>query len=76
MQSTAILEGLANKTLTKKELLQKAQIDPSLIPVLIEGTSSAKASIRYGCGAVLMELSQKQPAEALPVLGPFCCVAG
>ena len=66
MQSSLFLEGLANKTITKKELLQKAENDPALISALIEGTSSPKASIRYGCGAVLMELSESQPCKVYP----------
>jgi hypothetical protein len=65
MQST-LIGRLADKTLTKKELLQKAENDPTLISTLIEGTSSPKASIRYGCGAVLMELSEKQPCKVYP----------
>jgi hypothetical protein len=65
MQST-LIGRLADKTLTKKELLQKAENDPALISALIEGTSSPKASIRYGCGAVLMELSEKQPCKVYP----------
>jgi hypothetical protein len=60
---TGLLEGLADKTVSKKELLQKAEADPSLIPLLLDGTGAEKASVRYGCGAVLMELSQKQPKE-------------
>ncbi len=71
MQSATLLEGLANKSVTKKELLQKAQADPKLIPVLIEGTASPKASIRYGCGAVLMELSQKQTQQLYPYWDRF-----
>jgi hypothetical protein len=71
MQSTVLLEGLANKTLSKKELLQKAQANPNLIPGLIEGTASPKASILYGCGAVLMELSEKQPQQLYPYWDKF-----
>jgi hypothetical protein len=65
MQST-LIGRLADKTLTKKELLQKAENDSTLISALIEGTSSPKASIRYGCGAVLMELSENQPCKVYP----------
>jgi hypothetical protein len=61
MQPTVLLNGLVDKSLTKKELLKQAQTNPELIPVLLDGTNSSKASIRYSCGAVLMELSEKQP---------------
>jgi hypothetical protein len=58
-----LLDGLANKTVTKTELLKKAIEDQNLIPALIDGTSSSKASIRYGCSSVLMELSSRQPEQ-------------
>jgi hypothetical protein len=70
MQST-LIEGLANKSVTRKELLQKAENNPALISALIEGTSSPKASIRYGCGSVLMELSEKQPCKVYPYWNSF-----
>lgn len=58
-----LLFGLENKTLTKGMLLQKVEHDLDLIPILVEGMFSKKPAIRYGCGKVLMDLSEKYPEE-------------
>ncbi len=71
MQSTFSLEGLADKTLTKEELIKKIQADPSLIPTLIEGASTSKAAVRYGCSTVLIALSEKQPDKLYPYWDSF-----
>lgn len=57
------LLGLENKTLTKGMLHQKVEHDLDLIPILVEGMFSKKPAIRYGCGKVLMDLSEKYPEE-------------
>jgi hypothetical protein len=66
-----LLQGLANKSLTKKELLLKVRQDFSLLPEVIEGTSSSKAAVRYGCGKVLMDLSEEYPEKLYPHMGSF-----
>ena len=45
--------------------------DFGLIPLLLEGTSSAKATVRYGCGSVLMNLSEKHPDQLYPYMDNF-----
>ena len=42
------LQKLADKSLTKEELLEKVKQDHSLVPIILEGVSSSKAAIRYG----------------------------
>jgi hypothetical protein len=66
-----LLQKLGNKTLTKAVLLQKVQQDFSLIPEVLNGTSSPKASIRYGCGKVLMDLSERHPELLYPYMNKF-----
>lgn len=60
MEST-LLQKLATKTMTKDSLLKKVQQNPTLIPEILQGISSPKPAIRYGCGKILMDLSEKHP---------------
>jgi hypothetical protein len=66
-----LLEKLGNKELTKKQLYQQVEENFGLLPELVEGTSSAKASVRYGCGSVLMDLSAKYPQMLYPYMDDF-----
>ena len=70
MQSI-LLEKLGNKELTKKQLYQQVEENFGLLPELVEGTSSAKASVRYGCSSVLMDLSAKYPKKLYPYMDDF-----
>ena len=58
-----LLGKLVDKSMTKEELLKKVQQNFALLPEIIDGVSSKKAAIRYGCGKVLMELSEKYPEK-------------
>jgi len=69
--TTNLLEKLADKTLTKEGLLKEVEKDFSLLPQLLQGTASAKAGIRYGCGKVLMDLSEKSPEKLYPYMDHF-----
>ena len=64
--TTDLLEKLADKTLTKEGLLKEVEKDFSLLPEVLRGTASAKAGVRYGCGKVLMDLSEKYPERLYP----------
>ena len=68
---SGLLHKLANKSLTKEELVQKVKTNPSLIPEVLGGISSSKAAIRYGCAKVLMDLSQEQPDKLYPYMDSF-----
>jgi hypothetical protein len=65
------LEKLADKSITKEQLLKKVRQNPSLIPEIINGTSSSKPTIRYGCGKILMDLSEEQPHHLYPYMDFF-----
>jgi hypothetical protein len=58
-----LLVKVADKTLTKEELRRKVEQDFGLLPVLIKGTCSPKAAVRYGCAKVLMNLSEVYPEK-------------
>jgi hypothetical protein len=68
---TGLLEQLASKIITKAELFKKVEADFGLLPFLLNGTSSPKATIRYGCGKVLMDLSEKYPDKLYPHMDNF-----
>jgi len=58
-----LLQKLENKSISKAELLKKVEQDFSLLPELLSGVSSSKASVRYGCAGILMDLSEKHPEK-------------
>ncbi len=66
-----LLIKVANKTLTKEELHQKVKQDFDLLPVLLKGISSPKATVRYGCAKVLMDLSEEHPEKLYPYMDAF-----
>ena len=61
-----IFQKILDKTMTKEELLQKGRDDFNLIPKLLKGVSSPKATIRYGCAKVQMDLSEEYPEKLYP----------
>jgi hypothetical protein len=68
---TELLQKLANKQINKTQLFERVEADFSLIPQLLDGTSSSKAAVRYGCGSVLVDLSQKYPDKLYPYIDKF-----
>jgi hypothetical protein len=66
-----LLVKLADKSLTKDGLRQRVEQDFGLVPVLVEGTGSAKAAVRYGCAKVLMDLSAEYPERLYPYMDLF-----
>jgi len=66
-----LLSKLVDKSLTREELLQIVKQDPDLLPVVLNGISSSKAAIRYGCAKVLMDLSNERPEQLYPHMDFF-----
>lgn len=62
---------LVDKSLTKDGLRRRVEQDFGLVPVLLEGTGSAKAAVRYGCAKVLMDLSAEYPERLYPYMDEF-----
>jgi len=58
----ALLRKLAEKAITKEQLLKAVESDFGLLPLVIGGVSSSKATIRYGCAKVLVDLSKEGAA--------------
>jgi hypothetical protein len=66
-----LLVKLEDKSLTKDGLRRRVEADFGLVPVLLEGVGSAKASVRYGCAKVLMDLSAEHPERVYPYMDSF-----
>ena len=66
-----LLQEIASKSITKRDLLQRVKKDFSLFPTVLDGVSSPKAAVRYGCASVLMDLSQAYPEKLYPHMDSF-----
>ncbi len=66
-----LLQKLANKSMTKEMRLQKVKQNFNLVPEVLNGVSSSKATIRYGCAKVLMDLSEEHPEKLYPYMDSF-----
>ncbi len=66
-----LLQKIANKSITKQDLLQRVEKDFSLLPVMLDGLSSPKAAVRYGCASVLNDLSRAYPEKLYPHMDFF-----
>jgi hypothetical protein len=63
-----LLGRVANRVLTKEDLCSKVKQNFDLIPVLLKGIDFSKATVRYGCAKVLMDLSKEYPQELYPYM--------
>jgi hypothetical protein len=68
---TDLLHKLGDKEITKAQLFHIVESDFGLVPDLLRGTGSSKATVRYGCGKVLMDLSEKHPDMLYPYMDSF-----
>ncbi len=66
-----LVQQLGEKKITKDQLFKIVKQNPDLIPGLLKGISSPKPAIRYGCGKVLMDLSEEQPEHLYPYMDFF-----
>jgi len=66
-----LLQKLATKSLKKEELFQKVLQNFEILPEVFNGLYSSKASIRYGCAKVLMDLSEECPHKLYPYMDSF-----
>ena len=66
-----LLHKLADKSITKEELTRKVKQNRDLIPEILNGVTSSKPAIRYGCGKILMDVSQDQPEFLYPSMDFF-----
>jgi len=66
-----LLDQIADKTLTAEVLFKKVEKDFTLVPVLLEGTTSTKATVRYTCARVLVDLSGAYPENLYNYINHF-----
>lgn len=66
-----LLQKLAEKAITKEQLLKAVERDFELLPIVIGGVSSPKATIRYSCAKVLVDLTVKHPEKLYPHMDFF-----
>ena len=58
-----LLQRLAEKSITKKELLAAVEKDFTLLPTIITGVASPKANVRYSCASALVNLTEIHPEK-------------
>lgn len=68
---TRLLQKLVDKSMTKEELLEKVKQNFDILPYMLDGVSSSKAAIRYGCAKVLSDLSEDHPEKLYPYFDSF-----
>ena len=66
-----LIQKLAERSITKEELLERVKRGFSLIPDLLRGVDSSRAGVRYGCAKVLMDLSEEHPEKLYPYMDRF-----
>ena len=66
-----LLQNLADKSITKQDLLRTLEGDFSILPIIVDGVASPKAAVRYGCASVLMDLSRDHPESLYPYYSYF-----
>lgn len=66
-----LLGKLANKSITAEELFDFVEHDFALLPQVVKGVSSSRASVRYGCARVLMDLSEAHPGKLYRYMDSF-----
>jgi hypothetical protein len=63
MDRPELLRNLAEKKISVKQLSQQVDADLSLLPVVLEGTSSPNPRVKYGCAKILSNLSEDAPEK-------------
>jgi hypothetical protein len=66
-----LLNQIADKTLTTDVLFKKVEKDFTLVPILLEGITSTKATVRYTCARVLVDLSGIYPENLYNYINQF-----
>ncbi len=68
---TEYLQQLADKSITREELYQRVRRDFDMLPEIVTGVSSPKATIRYSCAKVLLDLSEEYPERLYQYMDSF-----
>jgi hypothetical protein len=71
MSEIELLKQIENKSISRETLADKIKNNFNLLPTILNGVSSPKASIRYGCANVLKDLSEERPEKLYPHMDFF-----
>lgn len=61
--TTELFQDLLDKKISKDEFYESVKKNDNLIPTIIDGVSSNKATIRYSCAKILMDISEEKPEK-------------
>ena len=71
MKIDNLLDKIAQKGSDKEAIAESIADDPTRIAEIIEGLSSRKASVKFGCGKVLRIISERHPEALYPHIDTF-----
>lgn len=66
MPTSYLLQEVSQKETNKEEIVDRVIRNLELLPEIIEGLSTNKARIKYGCAKILRLLSEKRPEILYP----------
>ena len=66
-----LLQEFSNKQISRDQLHDRTVNNFNLIPELLQGILSKKASVRYGCAKILNDLSSEYPEKIYPYFNEF-----
>jgi hypothetical protein len=69
--NSVLLQELADKKICKEMLFKKVEANFELLPEVFSGVSSPKATVRYGCSSILVDLSAKYPNKLISRMDSF-----
>lgn len=58
-----VLQHLAERRISVKQLSQRVDADLGLLPALFEGISSPNPRVKYGCAKILSNISEEAPEK-------------
>ncbi len=71
MEKIDLLGKLGKKEIKAEDVAKNVIKDPSLLPEIFNGVSSANALIRYGCAKILRIVSEENPEKLYPRMDLF-----
>jgi len=69
--TSELLKSFEEKQISKDILYAKVVENFGLLPEVLKGVDSSKASVRYGCSKVLTSLSANYPKQLYPYIDEF-----
>jgi hypothetical protein len=69
-----LLKSFEEKKISKETIYARVVKNFDLLPEVLEGVNSSKASVRYGCSKVLVSLSADYPEKLHPYIDEFFAI--